>query len=130
MITDKPYLFFNLPWDCLPDKARNPRYWHNALTALAFIAAPLISDVVTLPLISLHLTDYLPPSTPVISSYKRLKAQAKQHILMDWGSDPVPEYYPYLSAVRPHPFMRLGKFIAGRIHQMRSGKSYLAAHTF
>jgi len=27
-----------------------------------------------------------------------------------------------------YPFMGLGKFVAGRIHQMRSAKSYLAAH--
>jgi len=96
------------------------------------MAAPLISDIVTLPPISLHLTDYLPPAPPappVIPSYKRLKAQAKQPLLVDWGSDPAPEYYPYLSAIYPHPFMGLALFIASRIHQMRSGKSYLAAHT-
>jgi len=28
----------------------------------------------------------------------------------------------------PHPFMGLSKFDAGRLHQMRSGKSYLRAH--
>jgi len=33
--------------------------------------------------------------------------------------------YPILS--NPHTFMRLGKFQASRIHQMHSGKSYLAA---
>ena len=32
------------------------------------------------------------------------------------------------SLPHPHPFMGLSKFLAGRIHQMRSGKSYLAAH--
>ena len=36
------------------------------------------------------------------------------------------EVYPL--QLSPHPFMCLGKFMAGRIHQMRSQKSYLAAH--
>ena len=33
-----------------------------------------------------------------------------------------------LPALAHQPFMALPKFLAGRIHQMRSGKSYLAAH--
>ena len=49
--------------------------------------------------------------------------------LLTGGSDPGPAYYPYPPATRPHPFMGLGKFVAGRIYQMRSGRSYLAAHT-
>jgi len=93
------------------------------------MAAPLVSDIVTLPSICLHLTNYLPPSALVILTYKRLKAQAKQHLLIDWGSVPAHEYYLYPPAVCPHPFMGLGKFIAGRIHQMRSGKSYLVVYT-
>ena len=44
------------------------------------------------------------------------------------GSFPLPAYYFYPLHLSPHPFMGLGKFIAGRIHQMRSQKSYLAAH--
>jgi hypothetical protein len=40
-----------------------------------------------------------------------------------------PEYYPYIAQRGPHTFMRLTKFISSRIHQMRAGKSYLAAHT-
>ena len=41
---------------------------------------------------------------------------------------PLPAYYPFEPPCGPHPFMALPKFLAGRIHQMRSGKSYLAAH--
>jgi len=37
-------------------------------------------------------------------------------------------YYLHPPALSPRPFMCLGKFIAGRIHQMRAGKGYLAAH--
>jgi len=41
---------------------------------------------------------------------------------------PDPARYPYRQSVKPHPFMGLDKFSAGRLHQMRSGKSYLSAH--
>jgi len=58
-ITSQPYLFFNLDWRSTPDKLKNPRYRHNAITALANAATTLIHDVATLPPISLHLTDYL-----------------------------------------------------------------------
>jgi len=50
-------------------------------------------------------------------------------LLQDWvKDDPTPPYYDYPPSLTPHPFMGLGKFVAGRIHQMRAGKSYLAAH--
>jgi len=127
-ITSQPYLFFNLDWRSAPDKLKNPRYRHNAITALANAAAPLVHDVATLPPISLHLTDYLPPVPGVVPSYARLKLRAKQLLLSDWSSTPAPPYYPYPPSTRPHPFMGLGKFVAGRLHQMRSGKSYLSAH--
>ena len=60
-VTSQPYLFFNLDWYSAPGKFKNPRYRHNAITALANTSVPLVHDVVTLPSISLHLTDYLPP---------------------------------------------------------------------
>jgi len=41
---------------------------------------------------------------------------------------PDPERYAYRPSLMPHPFMGLSKFDAGRLHQMRSGKSYLRAH--
>ena len=46
----------------------------------------------------------------------------------EWQSVPPVLYYPFAPSLVPHAFMGLPKFIAGRIHQMRSGKSYLAAH--
>jgi len=127
-ITSQPYLFFNLDWRSTPDKARNPRYRHNPITALANTTIPLGHDVSMLPPISLHLTDSLPPIPGVVPSYDRLKLRAKQLLLSDWSSTPAPPYYPYPPSTRPHPFIGLGKCVAGSIHQMRSGKSYLAAH--
>jgi len=127
-ITSQPYLFFNLDWSSAPDKYKNPRYRQNTITALANAAAPLMQDVSTLPPFSLHLRDYLPPIPGIVPSYARLKLRAKQLLLSDWSSTPAPPYYPYPPSTRPHPFMGLGKFVAGRIHQMRSGKNYLSAH--
>ena len=54
--------------------------------------------------------------------------RAKQLLLSDWSAIPAPTYYPYPPSTHPHPFICLGKVVAGRIQQMRSGKSYLAAH--
>jgi len=127
-ITSQPYLFFNLDWRSSPDKTKNPTYRHNAITALANTAVPLIHDVSMLPSISLHLTEYLPPVPGVVPSYTCLKLRAKHHLLSHWSDAPAPSYYPFPPLTRPHPVMGLGKFVAGRIHQMRSGKSYLAAH--
>jgi len=92
------------------------------------MAAPLIHDISTLPPISLHLTDYLPPVPGVVPSYTRLKFRAEKHLLSEWSAVPAPPYYPFPPLRRPHPFMGLGKFVAGRIDQMRFGKSCLAAH--
>ena len=126
-ITSQPYLFLNLNWRCTVDKVKNSRYRHNAITALANLAVPLVHNAVTLPPISLYLTEYLPPVHGVVPSYARLKLRAKQLLLADWSPTPAPLYYPYLPSMRPHTFMGLGKFVVGRIHQMRSGKSYLIA---
>ena len=82
-ITSQPYLFFNLDWSSDPDKTKNPRYRHNAITALAHTAAPLVQDMATLPPISLHLTDYLPPVPGVVPLYPCLKLRAKQLLLSD-----------------------------------------------
>src|SRR5437899_1396224 len=37
-------------------------------------------------------------------------------------------YYPYKPSTVPHAFMGLDGFSAGRVHQMPTGKSYLATH--
>jgi len=48
---------------------------------------------------------------------------------MEWAAlFPTPGYYQHPPSLSPLPFMGLGKFIARRIHHMRAGKSYLAAH--
>jgi len=96
-ITSQPYLVFNLNWRSAPDKAKNPRYRHNAITALANAAVPFVHDVVTLPPISLHLTDYLPPLPGVVPSHTRLKLRVKQLLLPDWSTTPA----PHTTLIRP-----------------------------
>jgi len=102
-ITSQPYLFFNLDWCSAPDKTKNPRYRHNTITALANTALPLVHDLSTLPLISLHLTDYLLPVPGVVPSYACLKLRAKQHLLSDWSATPALPYYPYPPSTCPIP---------------------------
>jgi len=101
-ITPQPYLFFNLDWRSTPDKARNPRYRHNAITALANTAVLLLHDAVIMPPISLHLTDYLPPVPGVVPSYARLKLRAKQLLLSDWSATPAPPILP-ISTINAPP---------------------------
>ena len=128
MITSQPYLFFNLDWRSASDKAKNPRYRHNAITALAQAAVPLVHDVSTLLPISLHVKDYLPPGPGVVPSYAWLKLRAKQLLLSDKSASQAPTYYPYSPSTRPHPFLGSGKFVVERIYLMRSGKSYLRTY--
>jgi len=50
-------------------------------------------------------------------------------LLQDWATDaPTPPYSQDPPSFSPHPFMGLGKFVAGRIHQMGAAKSYMAPH--
>jgi len=50
-------------------------------------------------------------------------------LLQDWATnDPTPPSYEDPPSLSPHPFMGLGKFVAGRIHPMRARKRYRAAH--
>ena len=62
------------------------------------------------------------------NAYRALKRWAQSLMMEHWRSLPLPDYYPYPLHLSPHLFMGLGKFMAGRIHQIRSQKSYLAAH--
>jgi len=62
-------------------------------------------------------------------AYQALLSRPSNMLIQDWATDdPAPPYYEYPPSLSPHPFMGLGKFVAGRIHQMRAAKSYLAAH--
>jgi len=62
-------------------------------------------------------------------TYSALRTRTRNMLLQDWATDaPTPPYYEYPPSLSPHPFMGLGKFVAGRIHQMGVAKCYLAAN--
>jgi len=74
-------------------------------------------------------TPTLPPQSLIGKAYSALKKRIRERLLEEWASlFPAPGYYLHPPALSPRPFMGLGKFIAGRIHQMRAGKGYLAGH--
>ena len=74
-------------------------------------------------------TPTLPPQSRMDNTYSALNKRVREKLLTEWASlFPTPGYYLHPAALCPRPFMGLGKFIAGRIHQMRARKSYLAAH--
>jgi len=71
----------------------------------------------------------LPPQSLMDSTYSALKKRVRETLLAEWTSlFPTPGYDLHPPALNPGPFMGLGKFVAGRIKQMRAGKSYLASH--
>jgi len=82
-----------------------------------------------LPVTSQHLLGEIYPIPPRGRSYPQLKLLCKHLLMKEWGeAAPDPSRYPYRPSLKSHPFMGLNKFDAGRLHQMRSGKSYLCAH--
>ena len=72
----------------------------------------------------------LPLSRIPSITYKALRAPPIQSLLSDWLdlSPPVPLSYLYSACLTPNAFTGLPRFICGRIHQMRSGASYIAEH--
>ena len=63
-------------------------------------------------------------------AYQALHPRARNMLLQDWVTDVLtPPYYDFPPSLTPHPFIGRGKYVAGRIHQMRAAKSYLAADT-
>ena len=74
-------------------------------------------------------TPVLPPQSLMDSTYSSLKKRVREKLLVEWASlFPTPGHYVHPPVLHPRPFMGLGKFVAGSIHQMRAGKCYLAAH--
>src|SRR5207302_7589701 len=55
-------------------------------------------------------------------------ADINTQALKEWSELLTPDYYHPQYSTTPHPFMGLDRFTAGCFHQMRAGKSYLAAH--
>ena len=104
----------HLPLDALPH-------------SLLFLLGP--DGRASLPVTSQHLLGERYPNPPPDPSYPQLKLLCKLLLMAEWEEvAPGPERYAYHPSLTPHPFMGLSMFDAGRLHQMRSGKSYLRAH--
>ena len=115
-----------LPWNALTKTRIRTRL---PLDDLAHLALPFTPATGNFPLRLPHLvpSDFDPPDPPSIT-WPAIRARVVLALKEEWDSRPLPPYYPFTPSLGPHPFMGLPKFLAGRIHQMRLGKSYLAAH--
>ena len=118
-----------LPWlqSRPPSKNRAHLPLDDLPHSMLFLLGP--DGLAPLPVTSQHLLVDHFPAPPQGRSYPLLKLKCKNLLMEDWDkAAPDPIRYPYRPSLRPHPFMGLDKFSAGRLHQMRSGKSYLHAH--
>ena len=118
-----------LPW--LQPRPPSKNRAHLPLDALPHSMLFLLGSdgLAPLPVTSQHLLSETYPSPPPGRAYPQLKLLCRKLLMEEWElAAPDPERYAYRPSLKPHPFMGLPKFDAGRLHQMRSGKSYLRAH--
>ena len=105
---------------------------HLPIDAVAHKTIPFTHGLSRMPMINSHLISSAPSALPqslIDNTYSALKKRVREALLEEWSLlFPTPGYYHHLPALDPRPFMGLSKFITGRIHQMRAGKGYLAAH--
>jgi len=104
---------------------------HLPVDALSHLSLPLQEGLTCLPLV-LHTPSPLGMEIPPRTHEQNLPGPqepryepASPRVGRRCTHSPILEYPP---SVSPHPFLDLGKFVAGRIHQILAGKSYLAAH--
>jgi len=102
------------------------------IDAVAHKTIPFNHGLSIMPMINSHLVSpapTIPPWSLMDNTYSTLKKTVREALLAKWsGLLLTPGYYHHLPTLNPRPFIGFGKFIAGRIHQMRASKSYLAAH--
>jgi len=121
-----------LPLHWVTPRPVPPMRNHLPIDAVAHMTIPFTHGLSRMPMINSHLgcpTPTLAPSSLMDSTYSALKKRVRAALLAEWGSlFPSLGYYLHPPAMAPRPFIGLGKFVAGRIHLMRAGKGYLAAH--
>jgi len=102
---------------------------HLPVDSLCHEVSDLIAEV---PILMLASTDLV--SLPLLRepsiTYQALRTPLIQSLLTHWLDigPPVPGSYPYSACLTPHAFTGLLRFICGRINQMRTGASPLAAN--
>jgi len=123
-------VYLSLHWQTL--RPGPPLRNHLPIDAVAHKTIPFTHGLSRMPMINSHLISSAPSALPrsrMENSYSALKKRVRESLLAEWpGLLPTPGYYHHLPALEPRPFIGLGKFIAGRIYQIRAWKSYLAAH--
>jgi len=122
-----------LPLHCKTPRPVPSMRNHLPIDAVAHMTTPFTHGLSRMPKINSHLVSpvpTVPPRSLMDNTYSALKKRVREALLEEWPRlFPTPEYYRHHPpALNPRPFMGLDKFTAGRVHQMRSGKSYLAAH--
>jgi len=102
---------------------------HLPLDSLFHQVSDILVEIPILPLASTDLVGLLLLRAASVI-YQGLRTALILSLLADWldPSLPVPPWYQYSECLTPHAFTGLPRFICGRIHQMRSGSSHLAAH--
>ena len=120
--------------------AKRPLMWktpkaniqkHLPIDQITHRILPFLENRSSLPLLDPHLvpTLVLPEPDVPANSFITLKKESRAILLRQWSSlAPLPPGYSFRTSLTPHAFMGLSKFLAGRLHQMRAGKSSLAAH--
>jgi len=100
---------------------------------LEYLASPVLGSLTFAPLVTanLLLQARLPPCyDTMVAAYRPLWGSTRQLLWAEWKRlDPLPAYHTLpLSLTTPHPFISLGKFMAGPIRQMRAQNSSLRPH--
>ena len=118
-----------LPW--LQPRPRTKNRAHLPLDviphSMLFLLGP--DGLAPLPVTSQHLLAKSYPEPPEGRTYPQLQRRCCALLMQEWKARaPAPARYPYPRSLKPHPFMGLNKFDAGRLHQIRSGRSTLFAH--
>jgi len=101
---------------------------HLPLDSMCHEVSDLFAQIPILPLASFDLVS-LPLSRDPSTTYQALRTPLIQSLLTDWliTSPPVPLSYPYSACLTPPSITGLPRFICGRIHQMCTEASHLAA---
>jgi hypothetical protein len=70
-----------------------------------------------------------PGPQSIKAALKGIYDNLKGELIRSWDSKfPPPIYYNYYTSLTPQKFLKMSRFMAGRISQMRAHKSYLNAH--
>ena len=105
---------------------------HLPIDALAHLTILLSDGLSRFPLVlkmPAPAGEIIPSPLLIAHTYKALKVRSQLRMLSECDSRyPPHDYYTYPCRLDPHPFMGLDKFLAGRLRQMRTNKSYLATH--